>query len=430
MAEDRTSEFMALARSMPAIPKPPDTGSSTLSGNASGRYSRDSGSSYSQLKDFHTTAGGISRDIAATSTLLAELTQMVRQKSLFQDDTRKVNELVVRIKSSIENLNGRLDEAGRQITQQKKLLGKNSQAGQEASNVVGQLKEEFGEAAAGFKKVLQQRTDVLKETDDRKRQIYGQSSDDDMAIPILNLENKPPVYGDSSMGMGGFPTLDLTSGMTAGESTSSGSQLPRPRKFILGTSGHGHLEPSTIVHQRSMISLPFLSLSLSCLFCVNGMIYLLTDGASTIEGMRLRKTTSDPMSTYSSGASLYYGRQDSTPLTPWDIQRMEQESGQDQMMQLIPDQNYLAQRADAMEQVESHIVELGTIFNKLAVMVNEHKDMVQRVEDNVDDANTTINLSLNSLADTLTNLQTNRALFFKVFGILVTFIIMFIVFFA
>ncbi len=156
----------------------------------------------------------------------------------------------------------------------------------------------------------------------------------------------------------------------------------------------------------------------------------LVDGASSVDGMRLRKTSSDPMSAYSSGASLYYGRQDSTPLTPWDIQRMEQESGQDQMMQLIPDQNYLAQRADAMEQVESHIVELGTIFNKLAVMVNEHKDMVQRVEDNVDDANSTINLSLNSLADTLTNLQTNRALFFKVFGILVTFIIMFIVFFA
>ncbi len=131
-----------------------------------------------------------------------------------------------------------------------------------------------------------------------------------------------------------------------------------------------------------------------------------------------------------SGAPLYYGRQDSTPLAPWDIQRMEQESGQDQMMQLIPDQTYLAQRADAMEQVESHIVELGTIFNKLAVMVNEHRDMVQRVEDNVDDANATINLSLNSLADTLTNLQTNRALFFKVFSILVAFIIMFIVFFA
>jgi syntaxin 5 len=109
---------------------------------------------------------------------------------------------------------------------------------------------------------------------------------------------------------------------------------------------------------------------------------------------------------------------------------MEQESGQDQMMQLIPDQDYLRERADAMEQVESNIVELGTIFSRLAVMVNEHKDMVQRVEDNVDDANSMINLSLSTLTDTLTNLQTNRALFFKVFSILVVFIISFIIFFA
>jgi syntaxin 5 len=229
MAEDRTSEFLSLAHSMPAAPRTAETATSTLSVNG-GKYNRDS-PSYAQLKDFHVTAGGISRDIASTSQLLADLAQMVKQKSLFQDDTRKVNDLVVRIKSSIESLNGRLDEAGRQIAQQKRALGSNSQAGQEASNVVGQLKEEFSEAAAGFKKVLQQRTDVLKETDDRKRQIYGQTSDDDMAIPVLNLENKPHVYSDnSSMALGGFPTLDLTSGMTAGESTSSGSQLPRPRK--------------------------------------------------------------------------------------------------------------------------------------------------------------------------------------------------------
>ena len=100
------------------------------------------------------------------------------------------------------------------------------------------------------------------------------------------------------------------------------------------------------------------------------------------------------------------------------------------MMQLIPDQDYLQERANAMEQVESNIVELGTIFNKLAVMVNEHKEMVHRVEDNVDEANSNIDLSLATLTDTFTNLQSNRALFFKILSILTVFIFMFIVFFA
>lgn len=144
-------------------------------------------------------------------------------------------------------------------------------------------------------------------------------------------------------------------------------------------------------------------------------------------GVRLRKADSLPV--FSGGSSSYH-HGSTTPLTPWDIQRMEQESGQQQMMQLIPDQDYLRERADAMSTVESNIVELGTIFNKLAVMVSEHRDLVQRVEDNVEDANANINLSLNALVDTLTSLRTNRALFLKVSAILIFFIIAFIIFFA
>jgi t-SNARE complex subunit, syntaxin len=116
--------------------------------------------------------------------------------------------------------------------------------------------------------------------------------------------------------------------------------------------------------------------------------------------------------------------------TPLDIQRMEEQSGQSQMMQLIPDQNYLRERADAMSAVESNIVELGTIFNKLAVMVNEHSEMVQRVEDNVDDANDNILLSLNTLTDTLDNLRSNRQLFFRLMAVIVIFAIVFITVFA
>ncbi len=109
---------------------------------------------------------------------------------------------------------------------------------------------------------------------------------------------------------------------------------------------------------------------------------------------------------------------------------MEEQSGQSQMMQLIPDQTYLRERADAMEAVETNIAELGTIFNKLAVMVNEHSEMVTRVEDNVDQASDNLTLSMETLTDTLDNLRSNRSLFFKLMGVLVVFIFFFIVFFA
>jgi syntaxin 5 len=109
---------------------------------------------------------------------------------------------------------------------------------------------------------------------------------------------------------------------------------------------------------------------------------------------------------------------------------MEEESFSQRQLQLIPDQNYLQDRANAMNQVESNIAELGTIFQKLAVMVTEHREIVQRIEDNVEEASSNVELSMAALTDTLTNLRTNRALFLKVFGIIVTFIILFITFFA
>jgi syntaxin 5 len=63
-------------------------------------------------------------------------------------------------------------------------------------------------------------------------------------------------------------------------------------------------------------------------------------------------------------------------------------------------------------------------------MVSEHRELVQRVEDNVEDANASINLSLGALTDTLESLRTNRMLALKVFSVLVAFIVFFIIFAA
>ena len=151
-----------------------------------------------------------------------------------------------------------------------------------------------------------------------------------------------------------------------------------------------------------------------------------TAGVASLGGGGGSQYATTPGGMYSAMSSFH--DDNATPLTPLDIQRMEQES--QQTMQLIPDQTYLRERADAMSTVETNIVELGAIFNKLAVMVSEHREMVQRVEDNVEDVEQNVNLSMQVLNDTLTNLRTNRALYAKVFGIIVAFIIMFIVFFA
>lgn len=278
MCDNRTDEFFQLVQSLPAslsaqpasitsqgIGASNSSNPNTLAtSTATGRYgggtspNKQHPQANTELRSFHLTAADISKDIAATSIMLSQLTQLVKEKSLFVDDSSNVNGLVMRIKGNIESLNGRLDEANTVISTQKRRLGKNSQAGQEASNVVGQLKEEFVQATTGFKKVLQARTDSLKDKSDQKRQVYGAEGTEERnqmsggagADPsLVSLENKPAVYNQTETSsrnlsstttsagnhaaISSFPTIDLTSQfMSPGESTASSSQLPRPRECV------------------------------------------------------------------------------------------------------------------------------------------------------------------------------------------------------
>lgn len=392
MSDDRTSEFLSLASSLrgdgattrsapPAGRGAPLVVGGGGGGGAPSRTTPLRAAAYEELRTFHRNASEISADISHTSDMLAELTRLVRARALFMDDSERVNELVSRVKSSVENLNARLEESGKVIRQQKRRLGETSQAGQEADNVVHALREDFARATTGFKAVLQKRSDWMKERAERERSVFGggaTGSDRYAAPPPLTFAaTKPPVYGaDGSSSKDGVPALDLTSGLraTVGESASDGVVCAPYAPALRHRGGYAPLD--------------------------------LTNGTTT--------TTHN----------------NHHMLTPLEMQRLDEESGNAQALRLIPDQNYLRERADAMTTVESNIVELGTIFNKLAVMVNEHQEVVQRLGDNVADADRNVTLSMETLTRTLTDLQTNRALFGKVVGILVIFIVLFITFFA
>lgn len=419
MSDDRTNEFLSIASGfnpgdslgrVSSSSMSPSKKTQSSSSNARNNMSTLKSAAYSELRTFHTSASEISRDITKTSTLLSELTQLVRTRTLFMDDSERVNFLVLQIKSNIENLNGRLEDAQTIITTQKRRLGEKSQAGQEASNIVGQLKEDFVKATTGFKQVLQQRSDWMKEQSERKRDVFGGNK---QADNLNFMTTKPKVYGAST------------------DNTTEENGLKFQNRF----DGNGHARGSKpkLAYQDNMLDL------------TSGLMmdvakeeqklqqhqqqqrhHQFTGETSSSLGIRNRSPHSsiyDPMDNS-------FNNEPKTVLTPLEMQRLDEEAGNGQMMQLIPDQNYLRERADAMSTVETNIVELGTIFNKLAVMVNEHREVVQRLEDNVNDANRNINLSMDTLADTLASLRTDKALAGKVFGVIVVFIILFVTFFA
>lgn len=317
-SQDRTSEFFSLCQSLP--PPPPNATFPSSSqhnhnhnhihhkqqqqqqnqqSHNTGRYSSTSTSNdpSDELKSFHQTASLISRDIYTTSTLLSQLTTLIhsRSASIFVDETPQVNNLVLQIKSNIETLNLKLENAQQVINRNKRALnanavksggghgsslyggGNNSQKFTEVNNLVGQLQEEFVNTTKGFKDVLRVRSDRMKERTDRRNNLMkggGASSvnssgakrdDDDEDLALLG--NKPKLYDDNhrddfgsgmmkfsqmndsnnsdasaQQGGGGFgmggPRLDLTSAIMSNQNEmgmpggESTMQLPRPCKFF------------------------------------------------------------------------------------------------------------------------------------------------------------------------------------------------------
>ncbi len=97
---------------------------------------------------------------------------------------------------------------------------------------------------------------------------------------------------------------------------------------------------------------------------------------------------------------------------------------QQQQQQLVLQQDgYHQSRANAVETIESTIVELGSIFTQLATMVSEQGEMVQRIDENVADAETNIQGAHNQLLRYMDSVSSNRALILKILAILMVFIV-------
>uniref|UniRef100_A0A8C6LAU6 Syntaxin-5 n=1 Tax=Nothobranchius furzeri TaxID=105023 RepID=A0A8C6LAU6_NOTFU len=100
-------------------------------------------------------------------------------------------------------------------------------------------------------------------------------------------------------------------------------------------------------------------------------------------------------------------------------------------LQLIDEQDsYIQSRADTMQNIESTIVELGSIFQQLAHMVKEQEETIQRIDANVDDAQMNVESAHTEILKYFQSVSSNRWLMIKIFLVLAVFFIIFVVFFA
>uniref|UniRef100_A0AAZ3QUL1 Syntaxin 5 n=1 Tax=Oncorhynchus tshawytscha TaxID=74940 RepID=A0AAZ3QUL1_ONCTS len=102
-----------------------------------------------------------------------------------------------------------------------------------------------------------------------------------------------------------------------------------------------------------------------------------------------------------------------------------------QQLQLINEQDsYIQRLADTMQNIESTIVELGSIFQQLAHMVKEQEETVQRIDAHVKDSQLNVDMAHSEILVYFQSVSSNRWLMVKIFLILIVFFIVFVVFFA
>lgn len=93
-------------------------------------------------------------------------------------------------------------------------------------------------------------------------------------------------------------------------------------------------------------------------------------------------------------------------------------------------ESYLQERENAMQAINSTIVDLTGIFQQLATMVHEQGEQIARIDAHVAETELNVEAAHGELTRYLQTVTSNRWLMLKIFGVLILFFILFVVFAA
>lgn len=130
------------------------------------------------------------------------------------------------------------------------------------------------------------------------------------------------------------------------------------------------------------------------------------------------------------------GTQSSSQLFPknqvdGEAQPLLHQQQNQQQQQMVPLQDsYMQSRAEALQNVESTIHELGNIFNQLATLVSQQGEIAIRIDENMDETVANVEGAQGALLKYLNSISSNRWLMIKIFFVLIFFLMIFLFFVA
>lgn len=133
---------------------------------------------------------------------------------------------------------------------------------------------------------------------------------------------------------------------------------------------------------------------------------------------------------FSSAPSFLPAPSGSSSLLEKEADTFSLEMPQQELAMVGNESAYVQERADAMENVERTIVELGSMFKQLAEMVHDQGESLSLIDANIEETEMNVEAAHSQLTQYLSSVSSNRWLMLKIFGVLIFFFIIFVVFLA
>lgn len=367
--QDRTFEFQQAVNTFSRQEKKHNKGASIPGSVGPGSGGSSSSKSTGEGKsEFNKQAGQIAKEIIRVTGALSKLAQLTKRKQLFGDKPTDIVELTYIIKQDIFKIERELKSLkSLQVSGQRGngKSGSDAQLNMYNKNVVQLLNTKTKNISENFKDVLQarQRTEMLQRS--RQEQL--------LAAVKSSVGSATGEYGhitdDGEKGSG-----------TNGQIPYAVRTAAKNMSGSVGSPGMGTSDN------------PFLaSLDL-------GSAVAAASGKAN---------------------GSYHDNQGGDVLSLPD---------QSQQLLLLEEQNnqYIQERSNAVEAIESTINEVGGLFQQLATMVQEQGEVIQRIDDNVEDVSLNISGAQRELMKYYHSVSSNRWLMLKIFGVLIVFFLLWI----
>jgi len=170
---DRTNEFFATVSSfqkqLEALNKPLNVDGDTVAPllAPSPIYHRT---------QFTKAAAHISKGICIVAQKLEKLTQLARQRSLYQDPAQEINKLTYTVKSDLTTLNTEINTLDEWVHDHVKASTANKQSKENSDTIVQNLKSHLATTTKSFAEILSLRTKNLKEQNSRRKEYESSDS--------------------------------------------------------------------------------------------------------------------------------------------------------------------------------------------------------------------------------------------------------------